>query len=156
MGPWYPDYPIRSINKTQCKKYNPETVFVLILKRLLKKMILPKYFKAVLPFRVHSFRFQWPSDLLASWGFEMEALILGWYIFTTTESVLLLTLFGSLRFIGSLLSPWFGVAGDRWGSRRMMCVMRGLVLFFALVITLLENLYILSPHWVFGIAALSG
>jgi len=32
------------------------------------------------PFRVRSFRFQWPADLLTSWGIEMENLVLGWYI----------------------------------------------------------------------------
>jgi hypothetical protein len=31
-------------------------------------------------FAVRSFRFQWSADLATSWGFEMEALILGWYI----------------------------------------------------------------------------
>jgi hypothetical protein len=33
---------------------------------------------------VRSFRFQWPADLLTSWAFEMEALILGWYVLVTT------------------------------------------------------------------------
>jgi hypothetical protein len=32
------------------------------------------------PFQVRSFRFQWPADLLTSWGIEMENLVLGWYI----------------------------------------------------------------------------
>jgi hypothetical protein len=31
------------------------------------------------PFQVRSFRFQWPADLLTSWGIEMENLVLGWY-----------------------------------------------------------------------------
>ncbi|MGH7413252.1 MAG: MFS transporter, partial [Candidatus Rokuibacteriota bacterium] len=42
-------------------------------------------------FRVKSFRFQWPADLLTSWAFEMETLILGWYVMVQTGSVLLLT-----------------------------------------------------------------
>jgi hypothetical protein len=33
---------------------------------------------ALAPFTVRSFRFQWPADLLISWAFEMEMLILGW------------------------------------------------------------------------------
>ena len=32
------------------------------------------------PFRIRSYRFQWPADLLTSWGIEMENLVLGWYI----------------------------------------------------------------------------
>jgi Na+/melibiose symporter-like transporter len=86
----------------------------------------------------------------------MEALILGWYIFTTTESVILLTAFGALRFMGTLLSPWFGVAGDRWGSRRIMILMRLMVLVFALLITLFEYFGILSTYLIFTLAALSG
>ena len=86
----------------------------------------------------------------------MESLILGWYIFVTTNSVLLLTIFGSLRFIGTLLSPWFGVAGDRWGSRRMMCIIRFLFLFFAFCIAMFEFFDMLSIYLVFGLAALSG
>ena len=42
------------------------------------------------PFQVRSFRFQWPADLLTSWGIEMENLILGWYVLVETGSVLLL------------------------------------------------------------------
>src|SRR5512144_435546 len=76
------------------------------------------------PFRVRSFRFQWPADLLTSWAFEMETLILGWYIMVQTRSVLLLTVFGSLQFLGTLAAPMFGVLGDRLGSRAMLCTMR--------------------------------
>ena len=48
------------------------------------------------PFLVRSFRFQWPADRLTSWSFEMETLILGWYVLVDTGSVLLLTAFASL------------------------------------------------------------
>ncbi len=48
---------------------------------------------ALAPFRVRSFRFQWPADLLISWAFEMEVLILGWYVLVETGSVVLLTLY---------------------------------------------------------------
>jgi predicted MFS family arabinose efflux permease len=120
------------------------------------KLKISQYLNVTEPFRIKSFRFQWPADLLTSWGFEMEALILGWYILSTTGSVLLLTAFGSLRFIGTLLSPWFGVASDRWGSRRMMFIMRFLVLFFALCITLFEYFDMLSTNMAFALAALSG
>jgi signal peptidase I len=65
------------------------------------------------PFGVKSFRFQWPSDLTTSWAFEMETLILGWYILIKSESVILLVIFGALQYFGALVSPLFGVAGDR-------------------------------------------
>ena len=76
------------------------------------------------PLRVRSFRFQWPADLLTSWAFEMETLILGWYVMVGTGSVLLLTTFGSLQLLGTLAAPMFGVLGDRLGGRAMLCGMR--------------------------------
>jgi hypothetical protein len=39
------------------------------------------------PFRVRSFRFQWPADLLTSWGIEMENLVLGWYSRAHTRKI---------------------------------------------------------------------
>lgn len=111
---------------------------------------------ALAPFRVRSFRFQWPSDLAASWAFEMETLILGWYILVETGSVLLLTLFASLQYVGTLLSPLFGVAGHRLGNKRVYCAMRG---FYAVLATLLMVLALtgtLQPLHVFVITALMG
>ena len=32
------------------------------------------YLPTLAPFRIRSFRFQWPADLLTSWAFEMETL----------------------------------------------------------------------------------
>src|SRR5918995_4363934 len=75
-------------------------------------------------FRVRSFRFQWPADLLTSFAFEMETLILGWFVMVHTGSVLLLTAFGSVHFLGTLAAPVFGVAGDRLGVRTMLVAMR--------------------------------
>ena len=45
---------------------------------------------ALAPFQVRSFRYQWPADLLASWAFEMEGVILGWFVLVSTGSVLAL------------------------------------------------------------------
>jgi hypothetical protein len=55
---------------------------------------------AFAPFRIRSYRFQWPADLLTSRAFEMGALILGWYVLVETGSVLLLTVFGALGYGG--------------------------------------------------------
>jgi hypothetical protein len=75
---------------------------------------------ALAPFQIRSFRFQWPADLLASWAVEMEAVILGWFVLVSTGSVLALALFGSLQFLGTLISPLFGMAGDRIGNRNLL------------------------------------
>src|SRR5262252_11091596 len=86
---------------------------------------------ALTPFSVRSFRFQSPADFLSSWSWEMETLILGWYVLSETGSVLFLTLFGAVQYFGTLLAPLFGVAGDRIGRRTTFCAMRGFMFVMA-------------------------
>ena len=81
---------------------------------------------ALAPFQIRSFRYQWPADLLASWSFEMEGVILGWFVLVSTGSVLALAVFGSLQFLGTLISPLFGMAGDRVGNRKVLLAMRAI------------------------------
>src|SRR5262249_54827494 len=100
------------------------------------------------PFRVRSFRFQWPADLLASWAFEMETLILGWYILVETGSVLLLTVFASLQYLGTIIAPLIGVAGDRVGHRNVLFAMRAAFMLSATTLTILAFAHALSPLYV--------
>ena len=116
----------------------------------------PSALRPLAPFAVRSFRFQWPADLLMSWAFEMETLILGWYVFVETDSVFFLTLFGSLQFIGTLLAPFTGVAGDRLGRRTTLCTMRAILTVLASVIMTLGLLDLLRPAYVLPIAFLTG
>jgi predicted MFS family arabinose efflux permease len=108
------------------------------------------------PFAVRSFRFQWPADLATSWAFEMEALILGWYILETTGSVQQLVLVAALVWLGSLFSPFFGVIGDRIGHRTLLCLTRGVYALLAAVLAALTLSGALVPWHVFAIAALAG
>ena len=108
------------------------------------------------PLRVRSFRFQWPADLLTSWAFEMETLILGWYVMVGTGSVLLLTTFGSLQQLGTLAAPMFGVLGDRLGGRAMLCAMRATYALLAASLMILGLAHMLTPAYVLVVAALGG
>ena len=107
-------------------------------------------------FRVRSFRFQWPADLLTQFAFEMETLILGWYVMVNTGSVLLLTAFGSLQFLGTLAAPMFGVLGDALGGRVMLCAMRSVYAVLAALLMVLALAGVLTPMRVFVIAGLVG
>jgi len=107
-------------------------------------------------FRVRSFRFQWPADLLTQCAFEMETLILGWYVMVNTGSVLLLTAFGSLQFLGTLAAPMFGVLCDALGGRVMLCAMRSVYAVLAALLMVLALAGVLTPMWVFVIAGLVG
>ena len=111
---------------------------------------------ALAPFQVRSFRFQWPADLLASWAFEMETLILGWYVLVETGSVRLLVLFGALQFLGALVAPLVGVAGDRLGHRNLLCITRAIHAVLAAALMIFAFTRTLTPLHVFVIAGLAG
>lgn len=111
---------------------------------------------ALAPFRVRSFRFQWPADLATSWGFEMEALILGWFILSNTGSVQQLVVFGALAWLGSLFSPFLGLVGDRIGVRTLLCATRAAYALQAAVVLALAWSGTLAPWHVFVISAIAG
>jgi Na+/melibiose symporter-like transporter len=111
---------------------------------------------AFAPFRIRAFRFQWPADLATSWAFEMENLILGWYVLVETGSVLLLTVFASLQYIGTLLAPMFGVIGDRFGHRNLLAGMRAIYTVLATTLMVLAFTGAITPLLVLVVAGLMG
>jgi MFS family permease len=86
----------------------------------------------------------------------METLILAWYVLVNTGSVLMLTLFGSLQFLGTLAAPFFGVLSDRVGSRTMLCAMRTIYVALALGLMTLGLVGLITPTAVLVAAAISG
>jgi len=108
------------------------------------------------PFQNKSFRFQWPSDLATSWALEMELIVLGWYILSASGSVVMLVMFGSLQFIGTLVSPFVGMIGDRIGFKKIIMISRSLYAFVALLLMFLSWSDELTPIRVLVIAGLVG
>ncbi len=108
------------------------------------------------PFASRSFRFQWPADVCTAWALEMETLILGWYVLVQTGSVLMLTAFGALQFVGTLASPLLGTLGDRVGLRRVLASMRFAYAALAGVLLLLAASGRLSPWAVLAVAGVAG
>jgi predicted MFS family arabinose efflux permease len=86
----------------------------------------------------------------------METVILGWYVMVETGSVLWLTAFGSLLLLGTLVSPMFGVLGDRLGARVMLVSMRSIYASLAAFVLGLTLTGRLTPGWVLAVAALAG
>jgi MFS family permease len=111
---------------------------------------------ALAPFRIRNYRFQWPADLLTSWAFEMEALVLGWYVMVETGSVLLLTVLASLNYGGTLIAPLFGVIGDRIGHRDLLAAMRASYAVLAGTLLTLALTGYLTPLYVMMIVAVMG
>ena len=114
------------------------------------------YNSSLAPFYFRSFRFQWSADLGTAWAFEMETIILGWYILDETGSVLLLTVFASLQFLGTLIAPLVGVIGNRIGYRNVLCSLRLVFTLQATIIMLLATSNYLTPLYVFAIALIMG
>src|SRR3990167_2072115 len=108
------------------------------------------------PFGTRSFRFQWPADLCAAWALEMETLVLGWFVLVETGSVMTLTVFGALQFIGTLASPVLGTLGDRVGLRRVLATMRFAYALLAGVILLLAATGQLNVFAVLCVAGVAG
>lgn len=111
---------------------------------------------ALAPFRVRSYRFQWPADLLTSWALEMEFLILGWYVLVETGSVLLLSLFGALQHGGTLIAPMVGVVSDRIGPRNMLIGTRLVHTGVATTLMIVAFADALTPALVLGLIAVTG
>jgi MFS family permease len=93
---------------------------------------------------------------MTSWAFEMETIILGWYVLVETNSVLLLTLYGALLYGGTLVAPLFGLMSDRVGHRVMLSAMRALYATVAGTLTVLIFAGLLNPTIVLCLAAVSG
>lgn len=119
-------------------------------------MTAPAHGRALAAFRIKSFRFQWSADLLTSWAFEMETLILAWYVLVVTESVFLLTVFGALQFVGTLLSPYFGTLADRLSRRGLLIALRVAYGLCALVLAVLALAGLLATWHVFAVALVAG
>ena len=93
---------------------------------------------------------------MTSWAFEMEILILGWYVIIETQSILSLTLFASLQWLGTLLAPYLGALGDRLSRRTLLCSLRLIYLVLSLTLMTLALTQLLAPTHVYVISFLAG
>src|SRR5207342_1435325 len=89
-------------------------------------------------------------------AFEMETIILGWYVLVETGSVFMLTLFASMQYLGTLISPMMGVMGDRVGQRNLLCAMRTVYLVLAATLMAFAYADILTPVYALVIAGIMG
>ena len=108
------------------------------------------------PFTVRSFRYQWGSDVTTSSGFEMENLILGWYVLVQTGSPFLLAVVAALQYGGTLLAPGLGVVADRVSRRTLLLSMRAACALIAGTAAGLGLAGWLEPWHAFVIAGLGG
>ena len=69
---------------------------------------------------------------------------------------MLLVVFGALQFFGALVSPLFGVVGDRFGYRRMLWITRAIYASLAATLLILSLLNAINPFIVLVIAGIVG
>jgi len=86
----------------------------------------------------------------------METILLGWFILIESGSVMMLVAYGSLQYVGSLVSPLFGVVCDRMGYRHMLWGTRAFYAVLAASVMILSLLNALTPDKVLWIAAVCG
>jgi MFS family permease len=77
-------------------------------------------------------------------------------VLVETGSVLLLTVFASLQYVGTLISPMVGVIGDRVGQRNLLGGMRSVYATLACIVMTLAFSGVLAPTYVLMIAAVMG
>lgn len=63
------------------------------------------------------------SDTLLTWADHMELVVLSWYVLEHANPFILGT-YGSLRFGGSLIAPYYGVVADRYPRKRLLLLSR--------------------------------
>lgn len=94
--------------------------------------------------------------MTTSSGFEMENLILGWYVLVQTGSPFLLAVVAALQYGGTLLAPGLGVVADRVSRRTLLLSLRTA---YALIAGTAAGLGLagwLEPWHAFVIAGLGG
>ena len=104
------------------------------------------------PFRVRSFRFQWPADLATSWAFEMESIVLGWFILVESGSVMMLVfvplLMPSVRALGIDVT-YFGIVVTLNFMIGLITPPYGLLLFVMSSLTRVPLMAIIREIWPF-------
>ena len=89
-------------------------------------------------FEGRNFRYLWFSDLLNGWAEQMEFVVLAWFVLTETDSPFLVGIYGSLRFGGTLFSPFYGIIADRYDRKKIFIIVRSTFPIFAAIVLYLS------------------
>ena len=98
----------------------------------------------------------WVADIGLNWAEFMEIIILSWFVLESTNSPLILGLFGALRFTGTLAAPFFGVVVDRLGRRKIFLASRISFLAISTTVLLLSLNQLLTVPIVLALASVAG
>ena len=96
------------------------------------------------------------SDSAMTAAEHMEFLVLAWFILQETGSPFLLGLYGALRYMGTLFSPFYGIVVDKYDRTRLLEILRATLTGFALLLLLLIPTGLLHVWHVFILAGVAG
>ena len=96
------------------------------------------------------------SDSAIAAAEHMEFLVLAWFILQETDSPFLLGLYGALRFMGTLFSPFYGIVVDKYDRTRLLQILRATLTGFALLLLLLIPTGLLQVWHVFILVGVAG
>ncbi|HZA22164.1 MAG TPA: MFS transporter, partial [Dehalococcoidia bacterium] len=87
--------------------------------------------------RQRDFGLVWASMTLAAMGTQMEAVVLGWYVLTLTDSPFLVGLISAARMGLNFLALFAGAIADRVRRQRLLATVEFVMTSLGLVILLL-------------------
>ncbi|HCP22703.1 MAG TPA: hypothetical protein DIT90_01105, partial [Dehalococcoidia bacterium] len=71
-------------------------------------------------FRYRDFSFVWSSTTLVTMGTQMEAVVLGWFVLTLTDSPFLVGAISAARMALNVLALFAGAVADRVPRHRLL------------------------------------
>ncbi len=107
-------------------------------------------------FQVRNYRFLWASNASVRFAEQMQLLVLSWFVVNETDSLLLLGLFGALRFTGTLFGAAYGVVVDRSNRRQLLIGVRLVITTLSTAVLLLVVTDRLELWHVFALTSVGG
>ena len=115
--------------------------------------ITSRFFRS---FQQRNYRLLWFSDGVTSSAEQMEFLVLVWFVAIQTESAFLVTLYGALRFTGTLFAPFYGIIVDRYDRLMLLRISRIIFTVIAVIIATLSFLGQIQIWHVFVLTGVAG
>ena len=115
--------------------------------------ITSRFFRS---FQQRNYRLLWLSDGITSSAEQMEFLVLVWFVATETDSAFLVTLYGALRFTGTLFAPFYGIVVDRYDRLMLLRASRIIFIVIAVIIAALSFLGEINIWHVFILTGVAG
>ena len=107
-------------------------------------------------FRYRDFAFAWGSTSLVTMGTHMEAVVLGWFILTLTDSPFLVGLISAARMGLNIMALFAGAVADRVPRHHLLAIVEFLMTAFAVLMLVLIMIGQLETWHIFVIAVIAG